>query len=164
MNARFLFVLLAAAAVGFAGDWDFDHVVKAIESHYGVSRVHIPFMGVANFALKVKHPAGASEFHLAVFQNLDSSPDYRDAAQRDRFMSTVSGRGLRPVIAARSHRGEESTYIYMADDARSAKILMVNFHGDGATVVQVKADVNTLLRCLKDPDGMAESLSAERDQ
>ena len=164
MNARFLFVLLAAAAAGLAGDWDFDHVVKAIESHYGVRRVHIPLLGVANFALKVKHPAGASEFHLAVFQNLDSSPDYRDAAERDRFMSTVPGHGLRPLIAARSRRGEEATYIYMADGDRSAKILIVNFHSDGATVVQVKADVNTLLRCLKDPDGVAESLSAERNQ
>jgi len=164
MNARFLFVLLAAAAAGFAGDSDFDHVVKAIESHYGVRRVHIPLMGVANFALKVKHPAGASEVHLAVFENLDSSPDYRDAAARDRLMSTVPGHGLRPLIVARSRRGEEATYIYMGDVEKAAKILIVNFHNDGATVVQVKADVNTLLRCLKDPDGVAGSLSADRDQ
>ncbi len=164
MNARFLAVLLVATAAGLAGDWDFDHVVKAIESHYGVKRVHIPFMGVANFALKMKHPAGTSEFQLAVFQNLDSSPAYRDPADRDRLMQMVSGRGLHPMITARSRRDAQSTYIFMDDAGKSMRLLIVTFQRDGATVIQVKADGNTLLRALADPEGTANSLGADSDQ
>jgi hypothetical protein len=164
MNARFLAVLLIATAAGLAGDWDFDHVVKAIESHYGVKRTHIPFMGVANFALKMKHPAGTSEFQLAVFQNLDSSPAYRDAADRDRLMQTVSGHGLHPVIAAHSRRDAQSTYIFMDDAGKSTRLLFATFQRDGATVIEVKADGSTLLKALADPEGTAKSLGADSDQ
>ena len=164
MNARFLAVLLVAAASGLAGDWDFDHVVKAIESHYGVKRVRIPFMGVANFALKMKHPGGASEFQLAVFQNLDSSPAYGDFADRDRLMRAVSGHGLRPLIAARSRRDAQSTYIFMDDTGKSTRLLIATFQRDGATVIQVKADGDTLLKALSDPEATAKSLGADSDQ
>jgi len=164
MNIRFLAVLLVAAVAGLAGDWDFDHVVKAIESHYGVKRMHIPFMGVANFALKMKHPAGASEFQLAVFQNLDSSPSYRDPGDRDRLMQMVSGHGLHQVIAARSRHDAQSTYIFMDDNGKSTRLLIATFERDGATVIEVKADGNTLLRALADPEGTAKSLGADSDQ
>jgi len=164
MNARLLAVLLIATAAGFAGDWDFDRVVKAIESHYGVQRTHIPFMGVANFALKMKHPAGASEFHLAVFQNLDSSPAYRDPADRDRLMNTLSGHGLHPMVAVRSHRDAQSTYIFVAEAGKSTLMLIATFQRDGATVIQVKADGDTLLRALAEPDETAGSIRSNYDQ
>jgi len=164
MNARFLAVLLVAAAAGLAGDWDFDHVVKAIESHYGVKRTHMPFMGVANFALKMKHPGGASEFQLAVFQNLDSSPAYRDLADRDRLMQAVAGHGLHPMITARSRRDAQSTYIFADNSGKSTRLLIATFQRDGATVIEVKADGNTLLRALADPEGTAKSLGADADE
>ncbi len=164
MNARFLAVLLVAAAAGLAADWDFDHVVKAIESHYGVRRTNIPFMGVANFALKLKHPAGASEFHLAIFENLDSSPAYRDLADRDRLMQSISGHGMRPLVAARSRRDGQSTYIFVAEAGKSTLMLITTFHRDGATVIQVKADSSTLMRALADPEGIGDSINGDYDQ
>jgi hypothetical protein len=164
MNARLLAVLLVASAAGFAGDGGFDYVVKAIESHYSVKRTHIPFMGVANFALKMKHPGGTSEFQMAVFQNLDSSPAYRDPADRDRLMRAVSGFGLHPVIVTHSRRDAQSTYIFMADVGKSTVMLLATFQRDGATVIQVKADGSTLLKALEDPEGTAESLGADVEQ
>jgi len=164
MNVRLVAVLLVASAAGFAGDGGFDRVVKAIESHYGVKRTHIPFMGVANFALKMKHPSGTSEFQLAVFDNLDSSPVYRDLADRDRLMQTVAGSGLHPLIVTHSRRDAQSTYIFAADVGKSTVMLLATFQRDGATIVQVKADGSTLLKALEDPDGTAESLGADADQ
>lgn len=164
MNARLLAVLLVASVAGFAGDGGFDYVVKAIESHYSVKRTHIPLMGVANFALKMKHPGGTSEFQLAVFDGLDSSPAYRDLADRDRLMRTVAGIGLHPVIVTHSRRDAQSTYIFMADVGKSTVMLLATFQRDGATVIQVKADGSTLLKALEDPEGTAESLGADVDR
>jgi len=164
MNARFLAVLLVATVAGLAGDWDFDHVVKAFESHYGVARVHIPFLGVANLALKLKRPAGTSEFHLAVFEHLDSSPAYQDLADRDRLMQAVAGHGLHPMIAVRSRRDGQSTYIFTAEAGKSTVLLIATFQRDGATLVQVKADGNTLLKALEDPEGTASSMAGEHDE
>jgi hypothetical protein len=164
MNARLLAVLLVATAAGLAEDWDFNHVVKAIESHYGVKRTHIPFMGVADFALKVKHPAGAREFQLAVFEDLDSSPAYRDLADRDRLMNAISGHGLHPVIAVHSRPDAQSTYIFFTDSGKSARMLIAAFHRDGATLIEVKTDLDTVLKAIEDPAGMAGSLGADLDQ
>ena len=161
MNARFLAVLLVAAVSGLAGDGGFDQVVKAIESHYSVKRTHIPFLGVANVALKFKHPSGVGEFHLAIFENLDSSPLYRDLADRDRFMRTFSGHGLHPMIAVRSRSSGESTYIYMADAGKYTAMLIATFQNGHATVVEVKTDAATLLRSLQDPEGVAHSITAD---
>jgi len=159
MSARLLAIFLAVSVAALAGGGDFDHLVKAVESHYGVRRTHIPFMGVANVALKVKHPAGASEFQLAVLEDLDSSPVYHDPADRDRLMNTVSGHGLYPMIAMHSRRDAQSTYMFMAEAGKSTKMLIAIFHGSGATIIQFKADMNVLLKSLEDPEGMAESLS-----
>lgn len=164
MNARLLAVLLVATVAGLAEDWDFSHVVKTIESHYGVKRTHIPFMGVADFALKVKHPGGTREFQLAVFENLDSSPAYRDLADRDRLMNAISGHGLHPVIAVHSRRDAQSTYIFMTESGNSARMLIAAFHRDGATLIEVKTGLDTVLKAIEDPEAMAESLGADQDQ
>ena len=66
MRPACLALLISVSAAG--ADREFDRVVKAIESHYGTSRLHIPLMGVANFAVKVGRPAGASGFKIAVFR------------------------------------------------------------------------------------------------
>ena len=164
MSTRLVVMLLAVSAAAYCGEWEFDQVVKAIESHYGVKRTKIPFMGVANFALKLKRPAGASEFHLAVFEELGSSPAYRDGADRDRLMNTLLGHGLQPLVAARSRHGGVSTYIYMTEAHKSAKILIANFESDGATIIQVKADAKTLWRAIEDPANLGESLRADPDE
>ena len=38
MKARGIALLLAAASAAWAGDWEFDRVVRAIEQHYGIKR------------------------------------------------------------------------------------------------------------------------------
>ena len=66
MRARLLAVFLAASAAAFGADREFDRLVNAVESRFGVQRAHIPLMGVANFLVKVARPEGAAGFRLAV--------------------------------------------------------------------------------------------------
>ena len=102
MKARALAaVLLALAATGaaFGGDAEFDRIVKAIESRYGTRPVHIPFMGAANFFVKVARPEGASGFKLAVFEDLK---DLQSAADTRRVARTgpLHGYAVRPQPAS----------------------------------------------------------------
>ena len=88
MSARFLAVFLVASGVVLIADSEFDHVVKAIEVHYHTKRTHIPFLGVANVFVKVAHPAGASEFKLAIFEDLKSIGE-DDERELDRIHARV---------------------------------------------------------------------------
>ncbi len=157
MRFRLLAVFLAVCSAAIAGDAEFDRVVKAIESHYGTKQTHIPFMGVADFVLKMRRPAGASEFKLAVFENLDSSRTSGDPGELDRVMKGISGPALHPLVRVHSRRDGQATYIYASEAGHSAKMLVATFEWREATVVQVKLDLEMLLKTLGNPESTAES-------
>jgi len=162
MRAQLLALLLAGCGAAFAGS-EFDQIVKAVESHYGVKRTHIPFMGVANLVVKMAHPAGTSEFKLAVFEDLDSSPRYGDQADLDEFINHAAASGeLHPLIRVRSQRDRESTYIFAGEFGKSTRVLIATFERDEATVIEVKANIEALLRAIQDPEHAGTLLGGDR--
>jgi len=152
MIGRLAVLLMVSLGAGFAGDWEFDHVVKAIESHCGTRHTYIPFLGLANFVVKVARPAGASGFKLAVFENLRSAPGYRDREELNRFMDGLSSASLHRVVCARSRRDGEATYIYVGEAGSSTKMLIASFDRNEATVVEVKVNIETLLKTIDAPE------------
>ncbi len=152
MKSRLLAAFFLAAAAASAGDMEFEHIVKAIESHYGTRPMHIPFMGLASFVVKVAHPEGATGLKLAVFEDLKSSPEGPDWTERDRFMSSIGGPNLHPVVQVHSHRNGEATYLFMNPASKSARILIATFERNEATIVEVKADLDKVLHSLDAPD------------
>jgi hypothetical protein len=163
MKFRLLAAFLALCSAAIAGDGEFDRVVKAIESHYGTRQTHIPFLGAADFFLKVRRPAGAGEFKLALFENLDSSRTSGDPGELDRVMRGVSSPALHPLVRIHSRTNGQSTYIYADEAGKSARMLIATFEQSQATVVQVKVDIDTLLRALAEPEKAAESVGAKED-
>jgi hypothetical protein len=161
MTTRLLAAVLVVCAVAFAGDWEFDRIVDAIESHYGAKRTHIPFLGLANFAVKVVHPAGASGFKLAVFEDLKSSRV--DRMELDRFMNSISDGGLQQLVRVHSRRNAESTYIFMGDEGKSTKVLVATFERNQATVVEVKVNMDTLLKMINQPEHAGKSFNSKED-
>jgi hypothetical protein len=164
MRARLMVFLLAAASATYAGDNEFDRIVKAIESHYGATRTHIPLMGMANFFVKVARPAGTSGFKLAVFENLDSSPRYGQHAELDQFMRSLSGSGLDPLVRVHSRANNESTYIYAGETGRSTKMLIATFQPNQATVIEVKVSMDMLLKIVESPKQAGRFSDAEKDE
>jgi hypothetical protein len=161
MKARALAAaLLALAATGaaFGGDAEFDRIVKAIESRYGTRPLHIPFMGAANFFVKVARPEGASGFKLAVFEDLkdlQSAADPGEWRERDRFMDTLSGPNLHPLVRVHSRHNGEATYIFMgpaSKSSQSTRVLIATFEHNQATVIEVKANIEKLLKSLEEPE------------
>jgi hypothetical protein len=160
MKARVLaaaLMTLMASAAAFGGDAEFDRIVKAIESRYGIKPVHVPFMGVANFVVKVAHPEGASGFRLAVFEGLSDLKTREDSGEwrdRDRFMDTLASSTLRPLVRVHSRHDGEATYIFMGPASKSRKstrMLVATFERNEATVVEVTANIEKLLESLQEP-------------
>ncbi|HUD98400.1 MAG TPA: hypothetical protein VMR62_02425 [Bryobacteraceae bacterium] len=156
--------ILIASGAAFGGDAEFDRIVKAIESHYGTQPQHIPFMGLANFALKVAHPEGAAGVKLAVFEglrDLRSDEDPHAWHQRDRLMDSLASSTLHPMLRVHSRHDGEATYIFMGPSGKSTRVLIATFEHDGATVIEVKANIEKLLKSLEDPEHARFTLSGE---
>jgi len=161
MKARALaaaLIALAASGAAFGGDAEFDRIVKAIESRYGTRTLHVPFLGVANLFVKVARPEGASGFKLAVFEDLKdlkSATDPGEWRERDRFMDTLSGPRLHPLVRVHSRRNAEATYIFMDPERKSSqstRVLIATFERNSATVIEVKANIQALLKSLAEPE------------
>lgn len=145
---RLLALFLAATASAYGGGHEFDRVVSAIEEHYGVKRTQIPLIGAANLLIKVARPAGARGFKLAVFEDLPDSGDWR--------MEDVWGADLHPLAVARSSQDDESTYILAGEVGRTAKVLIVTFERNEATVMEVAVNFDALLKMMAAPDRARE--------
>ena len=161
MRARLAAILLAASAAAWGADRAFDQVVKGIEAHYGTSRMHIPLMGLANFAVKIGQPGGASGFKLAVFQDLDSSAEYGDQADLDRLMDRVGNGSLHPLIRVRSRRDGESTYIFTGEAGKSTTMLIATFQRREATVIEVKVSMDTLIETIATPETAGKAFAVK---
>ena len=171
MKTRMLTAALMALMAGgaaFGGDAEFDRIVKAIESRYGTKPLHIPFLGVANFALKIARPEEAAGFKLAVFEGLKdlrSPGDRGEWRERDRFMDTLSGTNLRPMVRVHSHHNGEATYIFMGPASKtsnSTRVLIATFERDEATVIEVKANIEKLLKSLEEPAHAGRMLGGDK--
>lgn len=157
IGARVLVAALALCSMAFAGDREFDQIVSAIEKHYGVTKTHIPLMGVANLFVKGARPEGVSGFKIAVFEDLKGAEGDSD------FMEHLD-LGLHRLVRVRSRQDAEATYIYAADAGKSTRVLVVTFESNQATVVEVKADVDALVRLLGDPAHMGKALGGEKEE
>ena len=151
MRARLVLSLLLAASSAHGAGHEFDQVVKAVESHFGVTRTHIPLMGLANLVLAVAHPAGATAVHIALFPDLHSDLDEDSQLELDRFMSTLSSDSLHPVIRTRSAYNEEATYVFCGDTGKTTQVLIATFHRNEATVVEAKIQFETLMHWIQSP-------------
>ena len=164
MRVRLLALLLAAASTTYAGDSEFDRIVRAIESHYGTTRTHIPLMGMANLFVKVARPAGASGFKLAVFENLESSSSDGRQGELDQFMRGLSGSSLHSLVRAHSRANGESTYIFAGEAGRSTRMLIATFQRNEATVVEVKVSMDMLLKMVESPEQAGKFSNSKVDR
>ena len=163
MKTTILAVLLMAGSTAFAGDAEFERIVRAIENHYGTHPMHIPFMGLASLIVKVAHPEGATGLKLAVFEDLKSSPGTADWTERDAFMNSIEGPTLHPFVRVHSRRSGEATYIFMEGEGKSTRILVAVFERNEATIVEVKANVDQLLRSMDEPGHARHILAGKRN-
>lgn len=160
MKAKILVALCLSWTVVRAADREFDQIVKAIESHYGVKPTHIPLLGLGNIVLKTAHPQGVSGFRIAMFENLDGGAGER--GDLDALMNRLGGADLHPVVQVRSRHNGESTYIFTGNPGKSTRMLVANIEEREATVIEVKADLEALLRLLRDPEHIGDSLGVHR--
>jgi hypothetical protein len=133
-----------AAGAAFGGDAEFDRIVKAIESRYGTRPLHIPFMGVANFFVKVARPEGASGFKLAVFEGSEGSAVRggsrrmaRGTASWIRCPARICIRWCACIPGTMARRPTFS-WTPESKSRKSTRVLIATFERNEATVIEVK--------------------------
>src|SRR5436305_14357750 len=99
---RFIAILLLVSALPLASpasqcDW----LVRECSRQSASKPMRIPLFGLARFVVAVGHPAGTSELHLAVFQDVDLA-----AARFSQLTDAAVGPAWKPIVRVRSRDGE----------------------------------------------------------
>jgi hypothetical protein len=130
--------LLALPALSPAGD--FDWLTREFERQSGVHQLHIPFFGLARFAVAVAHPAGVSSLQMAVFEHPRVAP--QDFAK---FADSAVGKTWKPIIHVRDQTGE-ITNIYAQPDGKHLKLIIATLDKDDAVLLQVRIRPEQLIK------------------
>jgi hypothetical protein len=164
-----LLFVVCACAVSFAGDPDpssgfhgheFNGVVHAIEDHYGVRHMRIPFLSLAmSFAAR---PAGVSRIRLAVFEDFHPSAASMHAGASEDLQHVVE-RSLGPdwhlFVRTRTRDDSDDTLIYVNLGEARLQMMIVTIEPDEATVVEMNVSDHTLKKWLDEPRESAEDNS-----
>ena len=125
---------------------EFDWLVREFSRESGAKRVHVPFLGLANFVVKVGHPAGTSDMKLAIFERGDL-----EAPRFTSLTDSAVGGSWKPMIRVRSKNGE-STNIYVHTDGKHLNLLITTLDDDDATLIQVRIEPQALMQFIDDHD------------
>jgi VWFA-related protein len=144
----------------------FKDVVKHIERNYGAKKVRIPFLGLANFAIKLIRPAGVKGFKLAVFENQnfsdcpqDRMADGQCAASFDAVMREAYSKDWQPMVQVSSKRnGASHTFIYVNSSGKDVQFALAVLENREAVVLEVKFNPDAAARFLDNPKIMGISL------
>lgn len=148
MIKRLAIAALLFASVALPLHADFSEVARAIDRKDGVSRIWIPFLGVARAVVWVARPQGVHDFQLVTFKS-DGNVDPRELHE---IMKAKAGPGFSPLVQVWSRRSGEVSFIYARPSKEGTRMeLMILAHDDEETVlVRVDVDAEKLARELGD--------------
>ena len=166
-----LLFVFCACAVAFAGDphpssgfhdHEFNGVVHAIEDHYGVRHMRIPFLSFAmSFAAR---PAGVSGIRLAVFEDFHPSPASMHAGASEDLQNVVEhslGPDWHLFVRTRTQDDSDDTLIYVNLGEARLEMMIVTIEPDEATVVEMNLSDRALKKWLDEPKESAEDNSVQ---
>jgi hypothetical protein len=123
---------------------DFAAVARAIDNEDGVSRVWIPFLGVARAVVWMVRPKGVYDFQLVTFTNHRQL----DPQNVHRILQTEAGPGFKPLVQVYSRRSNEWSFIYAkaTPDANRIDLMVLTQDGEETVLVRVVVDAEVLAR------------------
>ncbi len=150
-------LISAAAPAARADDPEFDAITHQLKSHFNARRVSIPFLGLANFFVRVVRPAGVKSVKVAIFEDLSSTPGQLGNGF-NAIMRSVLSPEWQPLLRVRSRDGER-LYVYAREAGENIKLMVVNIDQTDAVVARVKLSPKRLAEFLQDPKILGISIN-----
>lgn len=159
-----IYVLLLATLLSFsiANAHAEDRAFKAISTHlktrYKAKRKGIPFLGLANFAVKLIRPAGVKSIKLAIFEGLDNSGNINHAELNAVIRQSLDEE-WQPLVRVSSRKDGEQVFVYARNEGEDIRLMVVSLQQTEAFIARVKVNPATLAKWMEKPEIMGISLA-----
>lgn len=151
-------LITAAAPAARADDPEFDAITTQLKSHFNARRISIPFLGLANFFVKIVRPAGVKSFKVAIFEDLSFAPGQSTPSGVSALMRSALSPEWQPLVRVRSRDGEQ-LYVYAREAGENIKLMVVNIDQTDAVVARVKLSPKRLAEFLQNPKILGISIN-----
>lgn len=128
---------------------EYDAIVRHLQSKYQAKKVHVPFMWLARFAVKVVRPAGFKSFNVTLFQDLKFSREQLDLEMQEALKNSFSPE-WGSILHVRSREGHQ-VYMYMKDAGSNVKLTVVTIDKEQAAVIRATFDADRLAEFINNP-------------
>ncbi len=147
----FLLLLVFTFAVppATAKDKEYEAIIRHLQTNYQAQKVKIPFMWLARFAVRIIKPAGVKSFSFTMFENLKFSRSTLDEEMQLAMRNFLSPDWL-PILRVRS-RTEEQVYMYIREDGKNVKVMLVTINKDEAAVIKATFNPEKLAEFINNP-------------
>jgi hypothetical protein len=142
-------MLSAASQTARADDPEFDAITKHLKLRYNAKRVHIPFLGLANFFVHIIRPAGVKSFKVAIFEDLNFTSGNAES-ELGLVMRNALSADWQPMVRVRSRDGQQ-VYVYARGEGSDIKLMVVTIDHTDAVVARVKVSPQKLSEFLNNP-------------
>ena len=141
--------LTVAPPAARAGDPEFDAITKYLKQQFNARRISIPFLGLANFFVKIVRPAGVKSFKVAIFENLNVAQGQSNT-ELALVMRNALNAQWQPLVRIRSGEGEQ-IHAYAREDGKDIKLMVVTINHTDAVVARVKINPQRLAEFVSNP-------------
>jgi hypothetical protein len=135
----------------------FSAIGKHLKSRYNAKERHIPFMGLAGFAIKLVRPAGVKSLQVKIYENLNYKCDGSDNELNSILQSTL-GAEWQALVRVFSRKEAQQTFVYVKQEGKSIRLMVVAIQQDQATLVRLKVNPDTLAKWMDNPKILGISL------
>ncbi len=140
---------------------EYSAIVNHLKNKYQAKKVKIPFMWLARFAVKVVRPAGVKSFDVTLFEDLHFSKETLDVEMQSVMRNSLSPEWL-PILRVRSRTGEQ-VYMYMREDGKNVRLMLVTIDKGQAAVIRAKFNPEKLADFINNPKIFGISLGDGND-
>ena len=151
-------LITVAAPAARADDPEFDAITSQLKSHFNAHRISIPFMGLANFFVRVVRPAGVKSVKVAIFEDLSFAPGQNTASNFTALMRSALSPEWQPLVRVRSRDGEQ-LFVYAREAGENIKLMVVTIDNTDAVVARVKLSPKRLAEFLQNPKILGISIN-----
>jgi hypothetical protein len=141
-----------------ADDRAFNAITTHLKTRYQAKRKRVPFLGLANFAVRVVHPAGVKSIKLVMFEDLSYSGT-GSHAELNAVIRESLDQGWQPLVRIYSRKNGEQMFVYATNEGQDIKLLVVSLQETEAFIARVKLDPATLARWMEKPELLGSSLA-----
>jgi len=158
-----IYVLLLATFLSFsvadvrADDRAFKAISTHLKTRYKAKRKGIPFLGLANFAVKLIRPAGVKSIKVAIFEDIDQ-PGNTNYAELNAVIRQALDNEWQPLVRVSSRKRGEQVFVYARNEGDDIKLMVVSLQQTEAFIARVKVNPATLARWMEKPEILGISL------